>query len=264
MRTHYSCPICVSPDGAGGGTQWGSRTSETAYAEVRLTAEPVALAECDQGHRLLVCVNDGSYALLFERALQRLAIGSTTDAVIDAHTAFEIYLAHVPARARYDRESGASPTVLRRELRPATSSAQLALGAALATVSVVSSRPPPRINEEMTTTLRNRAVHAGHHPTDSEAEHMCAEIDRVIAEFEDLLTSSVEPRDPSYWNAFISEDIKATIEAHGWRELPIVGRQLDTVLARARDGFATKVSARERLAEYRQNKTADTLSWSVW
>jgi len=262
VLAHYACPVCV---GRELGAQWGRSPSKLAYSEVRITTEPAALGKCGNGHEVLVYVHDGSYAVLYERALQRLATGSTRDAVIDAYTAFEIYLSHVPARARYDREKGPTPTALRRELRAATASAQVALGAALATVSLVSSRPPPKINEGITTALRNRAVHAGHHPNDAEAEDMCVEIERVISEFEDLLTSSANDRDPSYWDAAITEEIQATIDLRGWKGFPAaIGRELDTVLARARSGVPTKVSAQERLAEYRKNSTGDNLFWVVW
>jgi hypothetical protein len=52
--------------------------------------------------------------MLYERALQRLAEGATRDAVLDAYTALDMYLSHVPARARYDREKVA---VASRSLR---------------------------------------------------------------------------------------------------------------------------------------------------
>ena len=109
MRTHYACPMCAADQRAKGLTQW-ELTPETGASEVRLTVEPVALNECQNNHRsVLVCL-DGAYALVFERALQRVAIGNPRDAVMpDAYTAFEMFLSHVPARGRYDREKGASP-----------------------------------------------------------------------------------------------------------------------------------------------------------
>ena len=119
MRTHYTCLTCSAEQRAKGLTQW-EVTPETGGSEVRLTSEPVALNECKNGHRSVLVFLDGAYALVFERALQRVAIGSPRDAVMDAHTAFEMFLAHVPARARYDREKDASPLKLLEETKAAT------------------------------------------------------------------------------------------------------------------------------------------------
>lgn len=262
MRTHYSCLVCADAQRAKGFTQW-ELTPETGYTEVRLTSEPVALAECQNGHRSLLYALDGAYALLFERALQRIAIGSPRDAIIDAYTAFEMYLAHLPARARYDREKGASPMKLRDEMKQATGRAEPALGAALATVSIVSSRPPPKIVADATTNLRNRAVHSGHHATDQEAEAMCLEIERLVGEFEDGMSTNGRVNEQWYWDATIGEEIQATISKCGWAGIPSVGRQLATVLALTRPPIRNTFSAARRLEQYRKNIAEDFVHWRV-
>jgi len=59
---------------------------------------------------------------------QRLVTGNTRDAAIDAYTALEIYLSHVPARARYHREGGASPRSCARRWRLFQSTQNVRLG----------------------------------------------------------------------------------------------------------------------------------------
>jgi hypothetical protein len=263
VRTHYTCLTCSAEQRAKGLTQW-EVTPETGGSEVRLTSEPVALNECKNGHRSVLVFLDGAYALVFERALQRVAIGSPRDAVMDAYTAFEMFLAHVPARARYDREKGASPLKLLEETKAATKDAQRSLGGALATVSIVSRRPPPKVNEEKTTALRNRAVHAGVHPSDDDAAAMCLEIERLISEFEECLAVHPCENSQPYWDALVHEEAQAVIAKRGWVGLPTLTRIGATVLAMTRPPLRNKYSAAERIATYRKNVSDDAIHWRVW
>jgi hypothetical protein len=155
---------------------------------VAATTERWVVAKCPNGHEVGLIFQASGWAHLFERALRRVAINSPRDAVIDAYTAFDMFLAEVPARARYRSEAGASPRRLRDELK-SVNTGERALGAACAVASLASGRPPPKWDTNKTTQLRNKAVHAGEYPTVAEAEELCVEVARVILEFLQILDS---------------------------------------------------------------------------
>lgn len=151
------------------------------------TTQRGILTECPNGHKLAIVLQASGWARLFERGLKRLVLGDTRDAILDAYTAFEMYLSDVPARVRYDREKGASPAALREELKPATARSECAIGAARAAASLATGKPAITWSEKDTTAVRNRAIHAGAYPSEEEAEKLCLEVGRVILAFEDAL-----------------------------------------------------------------------------
>jgi hypothetical protein len=263
MFTDHICPVCTKELETRGLQSWAV-TPETGQTDVRLTTEPVAVAKCTNGHESLLIIRDGAYAMLFERGLQRLVIGNTRDAVIDAYTAFEMYLSHVPARARYDREKGASPANLRKDTESATKYAERALAAALATASLVSALPPPKVDQKKTTEFRNRAVHAGYYPNEAEAETMCIQVEKLIYEFERCLGTQKCVNAQSYWSAAIDEDIRTTIKRQAVGRLPSVQINFDTVLAGNHPPNKRGVRVAQRLAEYRADIAEGDVAWRVW
>jgi hypothetical protein len=157
--------------------------------KVRLTTKRWATTQCPRGHKWAIIFQAPGWGRLFERGLDCLALDAPRDAVLDAYTAFEMYLAEVPVRARYDREPGATPRKLRQVMRAATRLTENAIGAARATFSVLSGKPAPTWSPDKTTNVRNEAIHAGQYPTAKAAEILCVELVRVIVEFEEVLTA---------------------------------------------------------------------------
>ena len=140
------------------------------------------------------------YALVYERALQRYMKGDLRDAVIDAYTAFEMYVATVPVRARYDLDRNLPPKDiprLRRELKPCTSNAASALAAALATISLLARHAPPKVNPKIAR-IRNLAVHAGEYPSVDDAERVLFEVEELVVRFDDVLDGAAEGREPHF------------------------------------------------------------------
>lgn len=168
MRIETSCPVCHREKRQAGISTWEG-TPENGHVELQITTDPVVVVTCFHGHRSLLTILDPSFTLLFERGLQRLSTSSTRDAVVDAYTALEMYLSHVPTRARFDREKTRPPAELRKDLSQVVKLAERSLGAALAVVSLVSGSAPPTLQTKKTTELRNSAVHAGVHPSVSDA-----------------------------------------------------------------------------------------------
>jgi hypothetical protein len=72
-------------------------------------------------------------------------------------------------------------------MKPATHSAERAIGAARAAASLVSARKAPEWKAESTTNIRNKAIHAGEYPTADEAERLCIELASTIRDFEAAL-----------------------------------------------------------------------------
>lgn len=185
MRTRWICTKCHPVDGPPGPTR---------IAE--LTTERGTVVTCDVGHKWLYVAQASGWALLFTRAVRRVAVGNRRDAVLDAYTAFEMYLSQVPARARYDRELGAGARALIDDMSKVVKRAEPALGAARAVASLVSASSPISWKDEKTSTLRNNAVHAGKYPSQDEAEACCEEVARLILAFEAALAKGgcVNPR----------------------------------------------------------------------
>jgi len=78
--------------------------------QIPISTKPWVVTKCPQGHPIALIFQASGWARLFERALRRVAANDPRDAVLDAYTAFEMYIAEVPIRARYDREKGADPS----------------------------------------------------------------------------------------------------------------------------------------------------------
>ena len=240
-------------------------TAETGYvASVLIKAEAATIVTCANGHRTRMGIWDGAHALLFERALQRLIIGATRDAVIDAYTAFEMFLVHVPARARYDREKGASPRALRDELSAATGTTERAMGAAFTAVSLVSGKAPPKLNTGKTTTLRNKAAHAGAYATDEETLNLCLEIERVVHECEALLATQECVNAVTYGNATVTEDLRDAIDRQGEPDLPSMMCTLSTVLDIDRHRSQPPFPVTQRIADYKLMLAQGWAPWRVW
>lgn len=262
MITDHLCPICDDAQQAKGTSAWPI-TPAAGAVFVRLTTEPVAKVKCANGHESALVILDGAYALIFERSLQRLVTGHTRDAIIDAHTAFEMYMAHVPARVRYDREQGASPRVLRDQLKTATHTSDRALAAGLTALSVATGSAPPRPPEKASS-LRNSAAHTGVYPKENDTEQACLEIYRFITEIDRRLDAlpCVNPTD--YWDASLAEEVDECFERHKLSNLPVVRRAMALCLSENRGRNRCTVPIEETIASYRRDVDLGHYGWSVW
>jgi hypothetical protein len=165
-----------------------------------ITHQKTASVNCRNGHLLGVWIGEPAYALVFERALQRLVDGDWRDVVLDAYTALDMYLPTVPVRARYDRDRSLGPKDiprLREQLRFSTSESQKSLGAGLAVASVVSGKPPPEFDSKLAR-FRNKAIHAGEYPDPKDAEWAVLEVERIVTSIDELLGTVDPNRDPSF------------------------------------------------------------------
>jgi hypothetical protein len=212
-----------------------------------ITTTRMAVATCQSGHRIGVTVVDPAFALLYERALQRLANGDWRDAVLDAYTALDMYLPQVPVRARWDRNHSSVPSDLERimkELKPATRRAENAIGAALAVASVIADGPPPTFRPELAR-IRNAAVHVGEYPTPQEAEWLILEVERLVREFEAILDAASQGRDPSFLLMMQLNDHNRSFTE---RVDSTANHSLGTVLG---GGHSPPTQARDRIAVYK-------------
>ena len=87
--------------------------------------------------------------------------------MIDAHTALEMFLAHVPVRAIYDRTIGAVPSEIRKTLKAAQllNNFERTFGAAIGMAALVGVSGPVRVPFDKTRNIRNEAVHMGVEPS---------------------------------------------------------------------------------------------------
>lgn len=151
------------------------------------TTDRWVVTRCPSNHVQAVLFQSPGWARLFERGMRRIASEANRDGVIDAYTAFEMYLAHVPVRARYDREVGAKPEALRAELKPVLSTTDRAIASARMAASLIAKGAPPLWNDQWTAHVRNDAVHSGKHPQTDVAKRLCREIVTAIGAFEAVL-----------------------------------------------------------------------------
>jgi hypothetical protein len=261
MITDHTCPVCQKELFRQGG---GELTPETGLGEVRLTIEPIAVAKCLQGHKTVLAILDGGYALLFERALQRLVTGNTRDAAIDAYTAFEIYLSHVPARGRYHREAGASPRQLRQEMKGFLDSSDRSFAAAFAVISLMTGKAPPRFKPDLTSKIRNKAVHAGYYPTEPEAERLCLEVESIVSEFDKRFEAITCVNERTYWEAAIAEETASLRERLKVSDLPTVHAHFGTALASNRAPNRSTFTLQDTIKQYREDVAEDFINWRVW
>lgn len=200
MRIATSCPVCVRSVIERPASNEDRQETFEKRIEVLITHKRSGHGVCAKGHAFILRVAEPAYALVFDRALQRLVDGDERDAVIDAYTALDMYMSTVPVRARYDRDprlTHAHISSLRQELSFATSDASKALGAGFAVASVVSGQPPPKFPTKLAQ-LRNHAVHAGEYPTQKEAEWAITEVERIVTSIDDLLTAAAPDRNPTF------------------------------------------------------------------
>lgn len=216
-----------------------------------MTHERFAAATCEEGHKFTFGTSEPSYALLYERALQRFVDGDLRDALLDAYTAFDMYMPSVPIRARYD----ADPQLgvgdierLRKEFKPVTKDATSAGAAGLAAVAVQTRSAPPNFDTKLSG-LRNRAVHAGQYPTPDEAEWAILEVERLVTTIDDMLTAAAPDRDPSFREAVEWTDFRGSQPGTAGH----VSLSFSTVLSGT---MLPRESVRRRLERYRSGELA--------
>jgi hypothetical protein len=223
----------------------------------RVTTEIAQLHRCTQNHDFMVHLQDGGYAILFERGLERLAQGRTRDAVIDGYSAFEMFLSWLVLGCAFDRRypltiplDQAPLEPLREELKPAIKTAERATGAALALAAALSGKAPPKIPSKLSE-LRNEAVHAGNYPTDKQAEDACLAIEKLVVEFRQLVPQAFDEGTPPIFSRFgMALLLESRRRALGTRpQVQTTSYSLSTVLAT--DATPGARTATDRLKEYR-------------
>jgi hypothetical protein len=239
-----SCPTCMQQANEGG--------QAPVPIEVPITTEPASQVTCPRGHVSFVAVQDAPYALLYERALQRLSRGLARDAILDAYTAFEMFLVHVVVRARYDREPGASPTQLMSELSDALKTSDRCLAGALVAASIACGGPPPKVPGRLQE-MRNRAIHRGEHPSIKEAEEACFTIERLVREFEGCLSKTPRVNAGAYALRWHFEAFKKYRDAMDSADVPFSFASCSCVLDPARAAKPPE-SAQKRLEAYRSGQ----------
>jgi hypothetical protein len=194
----FACGVCAkeAPDDGGASLR---ELNENA-PEVLVTHEGVATWSCPKGHSTSLVFQGGALGLLYERALQRLAKDATRDAVLDAFTALEMYLATVPERVRFEAQAGANLDTIREELKPAVKTSERATAAALVAIAIRSGKKPPSIPSWLNQT-RNEATHQGLHPDAKDAEKLVLDVARIVREFEALFLESSTEGKPDYVGA---------------------------------------------------------------
>jgi hypothetical protein len=246
MRLLVVCPQCVRDAVERSAAHQEIQALWEAPVAVTITTAPGGSGSCARGHPFRIHVNDPGYAVLYERALQRLAAGEWRDAVLDGYTALDMYLATVPLRARYDCDRALMPSDLaevRLELSQATKTSERALGAALAVASVVSGRSPPKFPSKLQE-LRNEAIHQGKYPSPVEAEHAVFQVEELVVAIEERLDVGAVGRDPPFR---LAQQISNLVAVPQNRE-PRPAMVLNTVLGRM---TVPQPTARSRLAEYK-------------
>jgi hypothetical protein len=229
-----------------GSPAWPSCSSRSAPASWRPSATRGAPRDGQRRHRSLhVCVDEGSFGA---QPFLRLSRGDSRDAVLDAYTAFDMYLSIVPVRARYDRDVSLAPKDIARirdELAPLTRLSERAIGAALACASLVSGAAPPAIPSRLQA-IRNEAVHGGVYPSESDAEWLALKVEELICAFELLLDAASPSRDPPFHVAFQIASFIGTDGPPAGIQRVSTGRGF--VLSRAND---PQPKAIDRLSDYR-------------
>jgi hypothetical protein len=217
------------------------------------------LLRCPRGHVSWKVSQEPTFARLFERALRQLGADQARDAVLDAHTALEMYLRHVPARARYNADPTACPLALRDELTEALRFGDRAVGAALATYALVAkSKPPAFPNAE----VRNLAVHQGKYPSLPAAEKHCLAVESFVMECERVLGAPANGQ-RSYWLALYLaeiEELRKRPEFKGLEPQVFAGGYALSVAGPAEPG------AKERIAHYRslaKGEPPPSMTWST-
>jgi hypothetical protein len=189
------CPVCADAkmDQGANGDEVG-RAAEDAMRGVRITTEMAQLLGCSQGHEFLIHFQDGGYAMLYERALERLVEGRTRDAVLDAYTAFDMFLGWFVLAAAFEKrypppipleEAPLGP--LREDMKDVLKTAERTTGAALALAAIATGTEPPRIDPDLNK-LRNKAVHVGAYPSDEDANWACLQIEELVCTLRERLT----------------------------------------------------------------------------
>ena len=182
-------------------------------------------ATCEKGHSFTAVFQDPPHSLMFERAIQRMVDEDWRDAVLDAYTALDMYLATVPIRLRYDTDPTIVPEDikrLRKEMDPATGNATKAMGAALAVAAVVCRVPPMKISNKLQN-LRNEAIHEGRYPTEEDATWAVFEVEKIISSFDDLLDTVSPNRQPTFRNARLLFEACGGVSLNGTRAEITIG-----------------------------------------
>lgn len=213
----------------------------------RVTTETVQLMRCLNGHRFALILQDGGYALLYERALQRLAIGHLRDAVLDAYTALDMCMGQVLLRHLFEARKGSSSLAqLRDEFSYVLHRAERTWGAALVVASMASGRTPPKIPTKLHE-IRNNAAHEGEYPTEEKAEWACMQVARIVWE----LGAMPRPQhDDPFFHALVAERLPS-IQAQA------PGHQMSVMLMTVLGSIGTRSDpevAKVRLDDYRDGE----------
>jgi hypothetical protein len=196
MFERFTCQQCELESGATQEDALLGRVSALTTPQVKV---------CARGHRIIIATLDGAYALMFERALQWVAFGGYRDAVLDAHSALEMYFAQVPVRARYDREPGASVLAIREELKATIKTSDRCRAAAETVISLLTRASPLRLQESLSA-VRNEAIHSGKMPSLEEAKKVCFGVEAIVKAYDEVLDRQPCANHDFFWAAAAHEE----------------------------------------------------------
>lgn len=237
MRTRFTCMTCAQERLDQGIDD--SSPDPALEIEVVLTDTQVATGECRSGHRIQLLSQDPPYVPLFERSIRWLATGVTRDCTVDAYTALEMYMAHIPRRAHFEMYDGSPREIASRLVVVRT--AERIIGAAALALSLTKRDRPVPVIPEWATKLRNDAVHGGRYPDSRTCEKLLDTIEKFIGDVEGFFAKS-----PAYWtNVMIEASEAVPPEANTRRVSKVVNNLFSPWV-----GKSEKVST--RLARYRK------------
>lgn len=212
-----------------------------------ITHDGYATIECDKDHRVIYAFQGGAHALLYERALQRLADDAPRDAILDAYTAFEVFMQMVVERCVFEAQTSVTLDDVRAQLGYVFKSSERTLGAALVAVATRTGSAPPKIPGDIQN-LRNDATHRARYPSVPQAEKAILAIGGLIRDFDALLDAVPTARTEQYK---ILAAVEPQISARrGDPTVTISSIGMSLVLA----PLGTRVEPAQRLEEYRDGR----------
>ncbi|HMJ53189.1 MAG TPA: hypothetical protein VK540_13980 [Polyangiaceae bacterium] len=214
---------------------------------------------CDAGHVFLLVLENGSHALLFDRAIERLAAGETRDAVTDGCTALEMFLSEVPVRARYQSEPGGQLSTIRDEIARVVNTSDRALAGSFAVACLLGRCAPTGIKElEKVRAIRNKAIHAGVRPSEEQGQDALMRIQQTVAWFGEILRGALPARDVSYARAGMLDELHCARALHADYRF-VTAQATLTVLDGLGESLPTSVE--DRLGEIRSG--TEYRQWSA-
>jgi hypothetical protein len=215
MRLPSGCPICIFEEVddaiAAGEAIDPEELAHTPFPRVTVT-DTVSVVTCENGHEFIYAIQDGAYALFFERGLRRFALGQFRDAILDAYTALEMYLSHAPVIAAFHANGGTKkPSELREQIGEGILGlTERCWGATAVAVFLRTGKSAPQPSSSITK-IRNDAAHAGVYPSEQQAKKLIVYVATTIIDIANAIdpvatTTPGEVRYSQYWLRHAGEE----------------------------------------------------------